>query len=84
MERFVKSSNERIKEYEKELEIIRSTKDYSLMTMDEFAWYHEDIIYPNYRKPTFVPHGPEDQISPEDVEYFRKRKWVHGPDEYHP
>lgn len=82
---FIKNSNERIKKYEKDLEIIRNYTPYEEMTEEEFAYAHPELALDSLNKPTNFPHTPEVQPDAEDLEFFRKRGFfAKGPDRYFP
>ncbi|KAH8366285.1 hypothetical protein KR200_000336 [Drosophila serrata] len=56
------ASNERIKEYQEQLEFLSSLKPYDQMTMEEFCCARP-LLAPDFiNKPTFWPHTPEEQI----------------------
>uniref|UniRef100_A0A8D8Q448 ATP synthase subunit d, mitochondrial n=1 Tax=Cacopsylla melanoneura TaxID=428564 RepID=A0A8D8Q448_9HEMI len=72
-QKWIAESNNRIAQFKKELEDEESLIPPSEMTLQEYALaYPEEAFNPD--KPTFWPHGEEDQITKEDEEWWEKRK----------
>lgn len=61
IEQYKNESNLRIAEHQKELERIKSLLPYDQMTLEDFRDAHPDQALDPLNRPTFWPHGPEDQ-----------------------
>ncbi|XP_055388321.1 ATP synthase subunit d, mitochondrial [Condylostylus longicornis] len=62
IERFIKSSNDRITEYNKKIAHLKSLLPYDQMTMEDYREAFPDEALDPINRPTFWPHLPEDQL----------------------
>lgn len=80
---FVEGSNARIKQYEKDIEAIKNALPIMEMSEEEFAFAYPELALDPLNRPTIFPHTKEFQYSQDDIEYWRKKGFFHGPDRYH-
>jgi len=62
IEQFIKDSNERIVNINKEIEKMKAMLPFSEMTIEDFQKEYPDVFHPD--KPTIWPHIPE--VQPEN------------------
>ncbi|CAK1544841.1 unnamed protein product [Leptosia nina] len=68
IEAYVKESNANIEGYEKKIAETKALLPFDQMTMEDFRDAYPDMALDPINKPTFWPHGPEDQIDYVDPE----------------
>lgn len=85
VQKFIQISNERIKQFQKDLEAIQAVPRYEDMTEEEFAYHHPNLALNSLEKPTFPPHTPDAQYDAEQLAYHREMGQVRKePDRYFP
>ncbi|EFA01349.1 ATP synthase subunit d, mitochondrial [Tribolium castaneum] len=66
IEKFKRESSARISQYEKQLAHLTSLIPFDKMTMEDFRDAYPEQALDPINRPTFWPHGPEDQPGPHD------------------
>uniref|UniRef100_A0A1B6DLU4 ATP synthase subunit d, mitochondrial n=1 Tax=Clastoptera arizonana TaxID=38151 RepID=A0A1B6DLU4_9HEMI len=62
VKKFISESNVRIEEYSKELTRLLSLLPFEQMTMEDYRDAYPDLAMDPINKPTFWPHGEDDQL----------------------
>ncbi|XP_055690830.1 ATP synthase subunit d, mitochondrial [Lutzomyia longipalpis] len=62
IQEFVRQSEERIAEYQKQIAHLKSLLPFDQMTMEDFRDSYPELALDPLNKPTFWPHNPEEQL----------------------
>ncbi|KAM8707268.1 hypothetical protein ACLKA7_011374 [Drosophila subpalustris] len=74
---YKKASEERIKNYQKEIAHLKSLLPYEQMTMEDYRDAFPEAALDPINKPTFWPHTPEEQVGYKSKEQIEAEKQGH-------